>query len=62
MGIPRRQHTRECWQSHTEGVAAGADIVQVDEPCMQARPEKARMYALSALSRAVEGINQTKGF
>ena len=29
---------------------------------MQARPEKARMYALSALSRAVEGINQTKGF
>jgi 5-methyltetrahydropteroyltriglutamate--homocysteine methyltransferase len=25
--------------------AAGADIVQIDEPYMQARPEKARQYA-----------------
>lgn len=39
--------------------AAGADIVQVDEPYMQARPEKAREYGLKALNRALEGINGT---
>jgi 5-methyltetrahydropteroyltriglutamate--homocysteine methyltransferase len=38
--------------------AAGADIVQVDEPYMQARPEKARTYGLKALNRALEGIEQ----
>jgi 5-methyltetrahydropteroyltriglutamate--homocysteine methyltransferase len=36
--------------------AAGADVVQVDEPYMQARPEKAREYGLAALNRALEGI------
>ena len=36
--------------------AAGADIVQLDEPYMQARPEKARQYGLKALNRALEGI------
>ena len=36
--------------------AAGADIVQIDEPYMQARPEKARQYGLRALNRALEGI------
>ncbi|MDW8398171.1 MAG: 5-methyltetrahydropteroyltriglutamate--homocysteine methyltransferase [Acetobacteraceae bacterium] len=36
--------------------AAGADIVQVDEPYMQARPQKARDYGLAALNRALEGI------
>ena len=36
--------------------AAGADIVQVDEPYMQARPEKAREFGLKALNRALEGI------
>lgn len=36
---------------------AGADIVQMDEPYMQARPEKARQYGLTALSRALEGID-----
>ncbi|MCA3323116.1 MAG: 5-methyltetrahydropteroyltriglutamate--homocysteine methyltransferase [Roseomonas sp.] len=36
--------------------AAGADYVQVDEPYMQARPEKARQYGLAALDRALEGI------
>ncbi len=36
--------------------AAGADIVQIDEPYMQARPEKARQYGLAALSRALEGV------
>jgi 5-methyltetrahydropteroyltriglutamate--homocysteine methyltransferase len=39
--------------------AAGAYIVQVDEPYMQARPEKARQYGLKALNRALEGINGT---
>ena len=29
---------------------AGADIVQIDEPYMQARPEKARHFGLSAVS------------
>jgi 5-methyltetrahydropteroyltriglutamate--homocysteine methyltransferase len=36
--------------------AAGADIVQVDEPYMQAQPESARQYGLKALNRALEGI------
>jgi len=36
--------------------AAGADTVQVDEPYMQARPEKARQYGVKALNRALEGI------
>jgi 5-methyltetrahydropteroyltriglutamate--homocysteine methyltransferase len=35
---------------------AGADIVQVDEPYMQARPEKARRYGLKALNRALDGV------
>ncbi len=39
--------------------AAGADIVQIDEPYMQARPEKAREYGLAALNRALEGITGT---
>ncbi len=39
--------------------AAGADIVQIDEPYMQARPEKAREYGLKALNRALEGIEGT---
>ena len=39
--------------------AAGADIVQVDEPYMQARPEKARQYGLRALNRALEGVTGT---
>jgi 5-methyltetrahydropteroyltriglutamate--homocysteine methyltransferase len=39
--------------------AAGADYVQIDEPYMQARPEKARQYGLKALNRALEGITGT---
>ena len=39
--------------------AAGADIVQVDEPYMQARPEQAREYGLKALNRALEGVSGT---
>ncbi len=37
--------------------AAGADIVQIDEPYMQARPEKARQYGLAALNRALDGVS-----
>ena len=37
--------------------AAGADIVQIDEPYMQARPEKARQYGLKALARALDGVD-----
>ncbi|MGD9999584.1 MAG: 5-methyltetrahydropteroyltriglutamate--homocysteine methyltransferase, partial [Ilumatobacteraceae bacterium] len=36
--------------------AAGIDIVQVDEPYMQARPQKAEEYGLDALNRALEGV------
>jgi 5-methyltetrahydropteroyltriglutamate--homocysteine methyltransferase len=36
--------------------AAGADVVQIDEPYLQARPEKARQYGVKALNRALEGI------
>lgn len=37
--------------------AAGADIVQIDEPYMQARPEKARAYGLDAVKTALDGVN-----
>lgn len=36
--------------------AAGADVVQIDEPYLQARPEKARQYGIEAVDRALEGI------
>jgi 5-methyltetrahydropteroyltriglutamate--homocysteine methyltransferase len=39
--------------------AAGADIVQVDEPYMQARPEPAREYGVEALNRALDGAPGT---
>lgn len=35
---------------------AGADVVQIDEPYMQARPEEARAYGLAALNAALEGV------
>lgn len=35
--------------------AAGADLVQVDEPYMQARPDPAREFGLAALDRALDG-------
>ncbi len=35
---------------------AGADVVQIDEPYLQARPEAAREYAVEAIDRALEGI------
>ncbi|MFO1329402.1 MAG: uroporphyrinogen decarboxylase family protein [Rubrivivax sp.] len=39
--------------------AAGADIVQIDEPWMQARPDQARQYGLQALNAALDGIEGT---
>jgi 5-methyltetrahydropteroyltriglutamate--homocysteine methyltransferase len=36
--------------------AAGADVVQIDEPYLQARPDPAREYALEAIDRALRGI------
>jgi 5-methyltetrahydropteroyltriglutamate--homocysteine methyltransferase len=36
--------------------AAGADVVQIDEPYLQARPEPARRYAVEAINRALAGI------
>ena len=39
--------------------AAGANIVQIDEPYMQARPEKARKYGLRGLNAALEGVSGT---
>jgi 5-methyltetrahydropteroyltriglutamate--homocysteine methyltransferase len=38
---------------------AGADIVQIDEPYMQARPEEARAFGLTALNRALENVAGT---
>jgi 5-methyltetrahydropteroyltriglutamate--homocysteine methyltransferase len=37
--------------------AAGADVVQIDEPYLQARPEPAREYALEAINRALDGVH-----
>jgi len=37
--------------------AAGADVIQIDEPYLQARPEAAREYAIPAINRALEGID-----
>ena len=36
--------------------AAGADVVQLDEPYMQARPEAAEAYGVDALNAALEGV------
>jgi 5-methyltetrahydropteroyltriglutamate--homocysteine methyltransferase len=39
--------------------AAGADVVQIDEPWMQQHPEKARQYGLKALDCALDGVSGT---
>ena len=41
-------------------VAADVDVVQIDEPYLQARPEHAREYALEAIERAFDGVPGTK--
>jgi 5-methyltetrahydropteroyltriglutamate--homocysteine methyltransferase len=40
--------------------SAGADVVQIDEPYLQARPEPAREYAVEAINRALTGIDGDK--
>ncbi len=58
---------RECALDYADAVnaeirdlfAAGADIVQIDEPYMQARPAKAREYGVEALNRALRGVTGT---
>ena len=42
--------------------AAGADIVQIDEPYMQARPAKAEEYGLAALEAALDGVPAPRRF
>ncbi len=39
--------------------AAGADIVQLDEPYLAARPEEARKYGVKAINRALDGVTGT---
>ena len=39
--------------------AAGADVVQLDEPYMQARPEAAKKYAVKSINRALENVTGT---
>jgi 5-methyltetrahydropteroyltriglutamate--homocysteine methyltransferase len=39
--------------------AAGADVVQIDEPYMQARAEAARRHGLQAVARALDGVEGT---
>jgi len=36
--------------------AAGCDIVQIDEPYLQAKPDKARKYGVDGINRALAGI------
>jgi 5-methyltetrahydropteroyltriglutamate--homocysteine methyltransferase len=39
--------------------AAGADVVQLDEPWLRANPEEARAYAVTTINKALEGVNGT---
>jgi 5-methyltetrahydropteroyltriglutamate--homocysteine methyltransferase len=39
--------------------AAGADVVQIDEPYMQVHPVEARSYGIAALQRALDEITGT---
>jgi 5-methyltetrahydropteroyltriglutamate--homocysteine methyltransferase len=39
--------------------AAGADVVQIDEPYLQANPDDARRYGLAALTAALDGVEGT---
>jgi 5-methyltetrahydropteroyltriglutamate--homocysteine methyltransferase len=39
--------------------AAGADIVQLDEPYLQARSDEARRYGIKVINRALDGVTGT---
>ena len=45
--------------AHSDLFAAGIDIIQLDEPYVQARPEAAKEYAVEAINRALEGATGT---
>ena len=55
----RGQHRHHQRPKRDRVFAAGADVVQVDEPYMQAYPDKARQYGVTALNRALDGITGT---
>jgi 5-methyltetrahydropteroyltriglutamate--homocysteine methyltransferase len=40
-------------------VAAGADVIQLDEPWLQARPEQAKRFGVKAINRALQGVTGT---
>jgi 5-methyltetrahydropteroyltriglutamate--homocysteine methyltransferase len=39
--------------------AAGADVVQLDEPWLRTNPEEAKAYAVTAINKALAGVNGT---
>ena len=39
--------------------AAGADVIQLDEPWLEARSDKARSYGVRTLNRALDGVGAT---
>ena len=42
-----------------ELLAAGADVIQLDEPWLQARAERAARYGVKAINRALQGVEGT---
>ena len=38
---------------------AGADVIQLDEPWLQARPDRAARYGVKAINRALQGVSGT---
>jgi 5-methyltetrahydropteroyltriglutamate--homocysteine methyltransferase len=36
--------------------AAGVDVIQLDEPWLQAKPDQAKRYGVKAINRALEGV------
>jgi 5-methyltetrahydropteroyltriglutamate--homocysteine methyltransferase len=54
VGIAYARAVRE---EIVELFAAGADVVQIDEPYMQARPDAARAYGIDALNEAIGGVD-----
>jgi 5-methyltetrahydropteroyltriglutamate--homocysteine methyltransferase len=49
-----------CVNEEVQGLlAAGADVVQLDEPWLRANPPEARAYAVTAIDKALEGVRAT---
>lgn len=49
-----------CREEARELFSAGVDIVQLDEPYLEANPESARDYGLTAINHALEGLGGTR--